>query len=347
MMEILKLQQKIVPEMVELLEKRYKILRTIYYHQPIGRRVLANTLNLGERIVRTEICFLKEQNLIDISAPGMCITEEGEELVDKLKDFLHELKGLSELEVNLRKALHLRDVIVVPGDLDWDSTIMSELGRAAAAYLKSLIKDNYIIALTGGSTIKEVIDNTQNLPGHKNVLVVPARGGMGKNVELQANTLAARLASKIGGSYKLLHVPDNLSLEALSTMRHEDEISDVIESINNADILLYGIGRADEMGKRRGLNEALLKDLLEKGAVGEAFGHYFDSIGNIIYSSPTIGIKNEDIKRIHTKIAVAGGSSKAEAILSTSLDNNNNILITDEGAAKKINALLSDMKKLD
>ncbi|MDZ5001429.1 sugar-binding transcriptional regulator, partial [Clostridium perfringens] len=52
MQEILSLQKKIVPELVEVLEKRYNILRTIYYNQPIGRRVLANQLDLGERIVR-------------------------------------------------------------------------------------------------------------------------------------------------------------------------------------------------------------------------------------------------------------------------------------------------------
>ena len=63
MQEILTLQKKIVPELVEVLEKRYNILRTIYYNQPIGRRGLANQLNLGERIVRTEISSLKCQGL--------------------------------------------------------------------------------------------------------------------------------------------------------------------------------------------------------------------------------------------------------------------------------------------
>ena len=63
MQEILRLQKKIVPELVEVLEKRYNVLRTIYYNQPIGRRILANQLNLGERIVRTEINFLKSQGV--------------------------------------------------------------------------------------------------------------------------------------------------------------------------------------------------------------------------------------------------------------------------------------------
>ena len=68
--DILKLQQKIVPELIVLLQKRYNILRTIYYNQPIGRRNLASSLQLGERAVRTEIEFLKSQNLIKVSMPG-------------------------------------------------------------------------------------------------------------------------------------------------------------------------------------------------------------------------------------------------------------------------------------
>ena len=67
MQEILSLQKKIVPELVEVLDKRYSILRTIYYNQPIGRRVLANQLDLSERIVRSEINFLKSQNLYQYS----------------------------------------------------------------------------------------------------------------------------------------------------------------------------------------------------------------------------------------------------------------------------------------
>ena len=98
MQEILRLQKKIVPELVEVLEKRYNVLRTIYYNQPIGRRILANQLNLGERIVRTEINFLKSQGLIEINTPGMTVTRVAKKLLDNLKDFIHEIKGLSDIE---------------------------------------------------------------------------------------------------------------------------------------------------------------------------------------------------------------------------------------------------------
>lgn len=340
MKDILKLEQKIVPEIVELLEKRYSILRTIYYNQPIGRRVLAGNLGIGERVVRTEINFLKEQSLIDINTAGMSITPEGEELILKLKDFIHEFKGLSDIECMLKDKLKLRNVIIVPGDLDDDPTVMNELGRAAAAYLRTIIHDSSIIALTGGTTVKEVIDNVTKIPALKDVVVVPARGGMGKNVETQANTLAASLANKIGANYKLLHIPDNLSDKAINTIINEKGIKEVLDIIHKANILVFGIGRADKMGKRRGLTEEELQSILDIGAVGEAFGYYFNKNGDVVYSSPTVGLKSEQIKRIDILVAVAGGKNKAEAILSAELTHNNSVLITDEGAARKIAQML-------
>lgn len=336
MNEVLKLAQKIVPEMIEILQKRYNILRTIYYNQPIGRRILANNLGVGERIVRTEINLLKNQNLIEINTPGMTITPEGEEIIDKLKDFIHELKGLSEIEEFIKNHFGLKNVIVVPGDIDEDQTVLRELGKSAAMCLKDILKDDCIVALTGGSTIKEVIENVPKITNLKNTLVVPARGGMGRNLEIQANNLAAKLASRLGASYKLLHVPDNLSDHALATILNESDVKEVVDNINNSDILIYGIGRADEMAKRRGVKGEEIEKLLALGAVGEAFGYYFNRKGEIVYSTPTIGVKYNSIKNIHNLMAIAAGKGKAEAIMAIEINNSNSTLITDEGAAREI-----------
>lgn len=340
MEDILKLQQKIVPELVELLEKRYNILRTIYYNQPIGRRVLANNLEIGERIVRTEINFLKSQNFIEINTPGMTITKEGEEIIDKLKDFIHKIKGLSEIEDFIKEKLSIKKVIIVPGNLDEDSTVVKEIGKAAAVYLKNIITDRSIIAITGGYTIKEVIDNIPKMSNFRDVVVVPARGGIGKNVEIQANTLTEKLAKKIEANYKLLHVPDNLSDKAMSTIIQEKDIKNVLDTVYNSNILVYGIGRADEMSRRRGLTGEEISKIQCSAAVGEAFGYYYDKKGNIVYSTPSIGIKNEEIDKIDTLIGVAGGKDKAEAIVSIQKNYHNSVLITDEGAAREVVELL-------
>lgn len=343
MHDILKLQQKIVPELIVLLQKRYNILRTIYYNQPIGRRNLANCLQLGERAVRTEIEFLKNQNLIQVSMPGMTVTKDGEEIIDKLKDYIHESKGLSEIEQKIKELLSIKKVIIVPGDLESDSSVLDELGRTAGNYIKSKIREKNIIALTGGSTIKAVIDNMPKITNYKELLILPARGGMGKEVERQANILTAQLAKKLNGSYKLLHIPENLSDEKLiHKMLNEKSIKEVIELLHKANILIYGVGRADEMAIRRGLPQEEVNCLLKDGAVGEAFGYFFNQDGSIVYSSPSIGFKKEEIQRIPTLIAVAASKNKAQAIISTLINSKNSVLITDEGAAVEILNIISN-----
>ena len=336
MQEILALEKKIVPELVEVLDKRYSILRTIYYNQPIGRRVLANQLDLSERIVRSEINFLKSQNLIEINTPGMTVTEEGQEIVDRLKDFIHEIKGLSDIEENIKSFLGLKDVVIVPGDVKKNKTILKELGKATANYLKLIIEDDNIIALTGGNTIKEFVEAVPKINNLSNILVLPARGGMGRKVEIQANTLAASLAQKLNGSYKLLHIPENLSLGLLDTLLKEKEIKEVIDNIHKADILIYGIGEALVMAEKRDVSMDEYNKLKALGAVGEAFGCYFNKEAKVVSENTSIGININEARKINTHIAVAAGENKVDAIIATMMNNHNAVLVTDEAAGRKI-----------
>lgn len=339
MKSLLMLEKKVVPEMLDLLKKRYNILKSIYYNQPIGRRALSQELDLGERIVRTEVNFLKDQGLIDINSIGMMVTKEGEAILDNLEEIIHEINGLSSIEEKLQKYLGVIKVIVVPGELENDKTVLKEMGRIAGGYIKKLINDNSIVALTGGTSVEQVVENFPRV-NKPNALIVPARGGIGREVETQASTLAAKLAQKLSANYKLLHVPDNLSHEALETMMNEPDIKETIENISRADVLIFGIGRADEMSKRRGLTNAQTKELLDKGAVAEAFGYYFNKNGEVIFKTPTMALNFDDVKNIKNIIAVSGGANKAKAIIATKTYNPAMILVTDEGAAKEILRLI-------
>ena len=344
MQEILDLQRKIVPELVEVLEKRYNVLRTIFYNQPIGRRMLASELNLGERVVRNEIDLLKSQNLIEINTPGMTVTKDGQHVLEGLKEFIHQIKGLNDIEESIKSFLGLKDVVIVPGNAEENPATLKELGKAAANYMKNIIKNNDIIAITGGSTIKEVVEAFPKVSNFSDVLVIPARGGMGRKVESQANYLAAALANKVNGTYKLLHIPENVSGEVLEGLLKEKQIKEVIENIHNADILIYGIGNAIHMAKKRGLSEEYINKLENLGAVGEAFGCYFNKESQVVSESTPIGININDAKKINTHIAVAAGENKVEAIIATEMNNSNAVLVTDESAGRKIAELIKSYK---
>lgn len=336
MKDIISLQQKIVPELIELLQKRYTIMRNIYFSQPIGRRALSHQLNIGERIIRTEVSFLKEQGLVDINPLGMTITNDGEELIESLKDFIHELKGLNNIENILKVKLNINKVIVIPGDIEEDPMIKKDLGKSAANYLRSIVKQDSIIALTGGSTVLEVANGMPQSYMSSDITVVPARGGLGREVEKQANSIAAVLAKKLGGAYKMLHVPDNIGREAVSTLMNEPDIKEVVNILKKANILIFGIGRSDLMADRRNLPDKIKDYLKVHDATAEALGYYFDKNGAVIYATPSIFLTMEDLTNIKDIIAVSGGKNKAEAIVSTCRSGKVGVLVTDEGAAFEI-----------
>lgn len=335
------LLRKIVPELIEIFEKRYTILQTINSMQPIGRRSLASILGIGERSIRTETTFLREVGLIEVNPSGMKITREGEVILEGLKNFSHQLKGFSKLEQKIADLFHLDKVIIVPGNADEDKTSLMNIGKAAAALLKEIIKDGHTIAVTGGSTVGAVADALSYIGDLKNTLVIPARGGMGGSVEYQSNTIAATFAKKLGGNYKLLHVPGQLRAEIVETLMDEPGVRSVIESLKKTDILVYGIGKAEDMAIRRNLSRDQIEILKRREAVAEAFGYFFNKNGEIVFSSNCIGLNINDLQKIPRLIGVAGGKQKARVIMAVARHCPGGVLIIDEGAAHEILRLAS------
>ncbi len=298
--------------------------------------MLSTIVNLSERVVRSETNLLKAQGLIDIKSSGMYITEEGNEVFIGLKAFMKELSGLNFIEEELKKLLKVREVIVINGNVAEDSTLYTELGRVAANYLKSIIKDDIIISLTGGRTVKEVIYNFTPMTKYKNIKVLPGRGGMGKETEIQSNTLVEILANKLDGTYELLHIPDNISSDSFKALIKESGIKETFGHIEKSNVLIHGIGLAKEMCDKRSLCKDVKDRILELGAIGEAYGHYFNSKGEVVYSMPSIGITKDRIESIPNVIAVAVGIEKAEAIMAIQMGKVNSTLVTDEATAKEI-----------
>ncbi|SCZ03673.1 sugar-binding transcriptional regulator [Alkaliphilus peptidifermentans] len=336
MKDIIEIQKIIVPETFTLLEKRYEILRNISALQPIGRRALSNRLHIGERIVRGEVEFFNKQGLIHVDASGMTVSNDGETVIEGLKEFIYDIRGIKDLEKELKRKLNIKEVIIVPGNLDIEDYVFNDISKATSKLINQLVNENDIIGVTGGNTMAAVAEGVKQQSKDKNITVVPARGGLGRRVESQANTIAAKLANKLKGNYQMLHVSDTLSKEILKSIMEDPEISKITELIKQVNLLIFGIGRADKMAKRRELPEDIVQKLTESRAVAEAFGFYFNIDGEIVYEMKTIGIQFSDFINIPNAIGVAGGTGKAEAIYAITKLKKDMILVTDEGATREI-----------
>lgn len=344
MKTLLRVQKKLYPEIVQTMQERYTVLHSIYLLQPIGRRALARKLEKTERIVRREIDFLEEQKLIQITAKGMYITREGKTILNQLSPIMHEVMGIRKLEGQLIKLLNIDQVIVVAGNSDENDWIKQSMGKACVNYLKSHLQYNQTIAVAGGSTLAAVAREMIAFDSAKSCLFVPARGGIGEEVENQANTIASVMAQKTGGDYRLLYVPDPLSESSYEMMLKEPSIAETLSLINESDIVLHGIGDALTMAKRRKTKEEIINRLQREQATSEAFGYYFNQSGDIIYQVRTLGIQLEDLSNNKQVISIAGGTSKAKAIISYFKRSKSNLLITDEGAAK---AMVKELTQVD
>lgn len=337
--DLIFLHSKLVPEVVEMTEKRYSIMKAIEFNQPVGRRTLANLLQKSERWVRSELDVLKSQNLIDIDPLGMTITAEGLQVLTGLRDYIIEIKGLKNLSDGLREKLGVREVIIIPGDSSEQSQILTDMSKTAFDYLKKCLKNNSVIAVSGGYSVMSVAENAENL-NLKDLVVVPARGGIKADMERQANLVAAKLGKNIGGQYYLLHLPDVVNEEVFDRLLDDPDIKTVIDYIKNADFFIFGTSSLEAIAMKRNINRDELDFLKSVHARAEAYGYYFDSVGKVVHRNGTVGIKETDLKGIGTVMSIGGGALRAEAMIIVNKNRENHVLVVDEAAAKEMYRLL-------
>ncbi|OBZ10755.1 hypothetical protein A8L34_19505 [Bacillus sp. FJAT-27264] len=338
MRNLLEIQKQLLPDLMETLKRRYTILHQIMLSDIIGRRTLAASLDMTERVLRAETDLLKSQGLIEIESVGMRISDAGRRLLDLMEPIAKSLFGLGDLEEKIRTTYGLSKVIIVPGDCESSPFTKRELGRAGARALLGVLRSDDTIAVTGGSTLAEMADQLSPPLSHsyKNAWFVPARGGLGESMEIQANTIASTMAKRVGANYRLLHVPDLLSEDAYQSLGLDSNIGEIVGIIRRSRIIVHGIGDALEMTRRRNLDEATVAEIQGEGAVAESFGYYFNEEGKVVHTMLTMGLRLEDIMRTEVVVGIAGGKRKAKAIHAMLRFGQEDILITDEAAAMEI-----------
>lgn len=331
--------EQLAPDMIETMVQRFMIIRHIYWAQPVGRRTLAQEVGLTERVLRTEADFLKQQGLIEATRSGMIITGQGHAVLQGLSSLIDELADIHQQEEELAKTLGIARCLIVTGNTDKQTKVIEAMGKLVNDALDRLLPvGRSVIAVMGGTTMAEIAHClTAKLSEKRDLVFVPARGGIGETVAIQANSVSSMMARQAGGKHRALYVPEQLSRQAYAPLLKEPSIQQVIQLIRNSDVVIHSIGQAIKMARRRDMDTEVVTMLQNKQAVGEAFGYFFDEAGQIVYKIPRIGVQLRDLTKMKYVIAVAGGSSKAKAIVAYMKHAPSQTwLITDEGAAKMI-----------
>lgn len=340
MERIFQLQKRIVPEMPNLLMKRYELLRAIKQSQPVGRKNLMSLLNKTERILRSEVGDLKELGLLVFTTSGMYLSKDGEEILEQLSDFVSVITGVTKLQDELKEKFSLEDVIVVYGDVDKSPLTKTDLCIAASKKIQGILKGNDIVSVAGGTTLQKVAqlmpDNVEvNYP--KNLMFIPSRGGLGTKPSLQATTICELMAKKTSGINRPLYLPEQLSKESVDSLMLDPNIVQMLELMKSANVVIHSVGEALDMATNRESSVEVLEKLKNEKAVGETLGCYFDRNGKVVHRLQTIGIQFEDIDSNKKVVTIAGGSSKGEAVSAfLKVSKIKPILIIDEAVAINI-----------
>ena len=242
----------------------------------------------------------------------------------------------TQIAARLEAKFNLKNAVVIEGDSDSVDVIKRDIGVAGASLFSRLIRGNQTIGIFWGSTIYELVRNLvpKDVEGVKVVQMVGTLGNMLSDTH--ADQLARLIATNYDGEWHILFAPAVVeSNDSAKTFLKEPHIGQVLEIGKESDIALIGVGLCndDALLARAGyLTSAEIRHLRSLGAVGEVGCRFFTADGQPCSSDidhRTRSIELEDLRKIPTKIGLAGGLKKVDAIHGALVGNYINVLVTD------------------
>jgi len=251
----------------------------------------------------------------------------------------------SELEDLLEKKYAVSEIVIVD-TAEGEEQLLKGLGSAAAHYLESTLTGGDRIGISSWSaSLLSTVEAMRPKVSKVADEVVQVIGGVGEsNAQALAVRLAGRLAEVTGARVSYLPAPGLVNTpEAARALFANQNIADVLKSVDDLTLLLVGIGSIEpsKLLKESGnsLSEKERKELAKLGAVGDVCMRYFDENGKVLKTNldkRIIGIQASQLKKIPRRVAVAGGSRKFKAIKAALVGGWVNVLITDYKSAKKL-----------
>ena len=255
-----------------------------------------------------------------------------------------------EMEKTLERAYGLKDVLIVENSvLDTRSEAASYMFGPASDYLHSFFKEGDRIGVAMGNTLNNVVNTNKVYEKHKNLIFVALEGSISRitveGTDVQGNELARKFADKFGGAYTQFLSPAVFSdWKVLEFFMKEKAVNYILDEFKRLNVVVVGIGVPDgtehTLSKAGYLADEDRRKLVERGAVGDMCLQFYDKDGNTdqysFYNDRVAAMRLADVRRIPSKIGIAGGARKVDAVIGAIRGGFINILITDTECAKKL-----------
>ena len=249
----------------------------------------------------------------------------------------------ADLETLLETHFKLKEAIVVLPDTDTDEALKQAIGKGAAEFMQRRIASGSVIGMAWSTTIYELVQHMQPTSTEGVTVVGLIGASHGTSYPTHAEFILHRMAEMCGGTPMLLAVPAVVERPEIKTsLLSDSRIAEIFDLARHADIAVFGIGDLSLNSspfKAGDVTEAMLHRIKAEGAVGDVCGQFIDSAGvpfDPDLSERTIGIELGILRTLNLSVAVAGGERKVDAILGALHGKYCNVLVTDQGTAKRI-----------
>lgn len=311
-----------LPPDLRLLTKVSKL----YYEQKLTQEDIARKLHLSRPKVSRLLQQAEEVGIVQITV--------------HVPSNVH-----SNLEQRLEEIFGLQEVVIAEVDENASPVLISDqIGAAAASYLQRTLQPGDMIGISWGKTLKGMVDALQPIEV-ANLHVVQLIGGLGPpEADTHVTELCRRISHLLNSKLTLIPAPGIVGSMGMKEVILADSfVKNAFNQFSKINTAYIGIGvpSPDSVVMRDGsiMSEDELKDLLDKGAVGDIALRFFDRDGCAIPSDlddRVVGITLEQLKQIGCVVGVAGGPQKDEVVLGALRGGLISVLITDQGLAARL-----------
>ena len=304
-------------------EKNKKMVEAakLYYQMDFSQVEVAKKLGVSRPTVSRLLQQAKEEGIVEIK-----ITDPSE--------------NCRMLGTELEEKLGLKKAIVASVPMYEDNIVKQVIGKNAADYISSIVKDDDVIGVTWGTTMYQVAAHLEH-KSVRGVKIVQLKGGVSHSQKKTFASETLHLFEKaFDATLYQLPIPaivDHVVVkQAIEADRHIRRLLTIGKEANIA-VYTVGVPRTDSLLFQLGYFTEEDEKVISEHAVGDIASRFFDKDGRICneeLDARTIGIGLEDLKNKEQSILVAGGLKKVDGIWGAIKAKLCNVLITDTYTAK-------------
>lgn len=298
----------------------------LYYKEGLTQSEISKRIGVSRASVVNYLRQARDTGIVDIRIEGSAFASTG-------------------LSRKLCQKFGLEDAYIAPSDDDLalDHAAQTRLvAQVCGMALFDLLQSGDWLGVSWGGTVQLTANSFPNRP-IADLSICQILGSMSSPDLASAEDCAIQIARKTGARCYTLHAPALVSDANLAQkLREEPVIRQQLERFDHLTKVLFSIGSVDDdtlMLTSDMSSKAELENYKKLGAVGVLCGRYISKDGAQIdadLNKRLIGIKLDALRRIKTRMFVANGTRKLDAVLAVLKGGYATHLVIDEASGKEL-----------